>query len=321
MNHTITANNVNDAFYNAWHYLRVAGIEEPSRNGPVLVAPGPVMTQYLRPTERVLFNPRRDANAVFHLMESFWMLAGERNVQWLKQFSNNIATYAEEDGNIHGAYGHRWRGHFDEDQLVRVVEILRADPTSRQAVVQMWDPTADLYGAWKDRPCNTAIYFDCRGGKLNMTVACRSNDILWGCYGANAVHMSMLQEVLAYAVGVPVGVYRQFSNNWHAYLSNAQVKDFLQYPPMDDFDYYSHGSTVVVPLLSGTEKWDTLLEDCARLMLGYRVMETFFMGTIAVPLRDAYLARKAGEKYDLRQVPECDWKLAFQQWCERREFK
>jgi hypothetical protein len=54
-----------------------------------------VVTQYIRPTERVLFSPRRDANPVFHLMEALWMLAGESEVAWLSQFSSNIASYAE----------------------------------------------------------------------------------------------------------------------------------------------------------------------------------------------------------------------------------
>jgi hypothetical protein len=322
--HSITETNVNGAFDTAWHYLSVAGVEEPSRNGPVLVAPTPVITTYLRPTERVLFSPRRDANHVFHLMESIWMLAGLSDVEWLSQFSSNISTYAEPDGYIHGAYGARWRNWFNEgeyDQLPVIINTLRTNPQSRQAVLQMWDPTADLEGEWRDRPCNTAIYFDCRGGKLNMTVTCRSNDILWGCYGANAVHMSMLQEVIAHAVGVPVGVYRQFSNNWHAYTDNDKVKDFLKYPPVGGFDHYESGRTVAIPLISGKETWQHFLDDCERVVNGFRAVDTFFMDKVAVPLRDAYLARKAGESYDVRNVPECDWKLGFQQWCERREIK
>jgi hypothetical protein len=50
-------------------------------------------------------------------------------------------------------------------------------------------------------------------------------------------------------------------------------------------------------------------------------MDTVFMDRVAAPLRDAYLARKTGESYDISNVPECDWKLGFQQWCERREIK
>ena len=81
----------------------------------------------------------------------------------------------------------------------------------------------------KDKPCNTHIYFQVRrersfqGGKnthddyLDMTVCCRSNDIIMGAYGANAVHLSILQEYIAASVGVYVGRYYQFSNNYHMY--------------------------------------------------------------------------------------------------------
>lgn len=328
MIHSITAHNINHAFMDAWHYLRSAGVEESSRNGPVMVAPGPVVTTYLNPVQRVLFNPRRDANAVFHLIEALWMLAGDSDTAWLRQFNSNIPLYAEPDGHIHGAYGLRWRywfldqGNEPFDQIKTVIALLRRDPATRQAVVQMWDPGADLEGDWRDRPCNTAIYFDCRGGRLNMTVTCRSNDILWGCYGANVVHMSMLQELVAHAVNRPVGVYRQFSNNWHAYLGNPQVQNFLDTPPMETHDYYAERNVRPYPLLQGSEQYEHLLEDCDYFLEGRTSMRTHFMRDVAVPLRDAYLARAGGEKVNWISLPEyCDWTVAFAEWCDRRDGK
>jgi hypothetical protein len=314
----IIARNVNHAFSDAWFILRAIGLREDSRNGPVLVAPGPVLTAYERPTERVLFNPKRDANPVFHLMEAIWMLAGENNVAWLKQFSANIANYAESDGEIHGAYGHRWRVLFGFDQIARIVGILKKDPNSRQAVLQMWSPADDLFGFWKDRPCNTAAYFDCRGGVLNMTVTCRSNDILWGAYGANAVHFSVLQEVIAAGVGVDVGVYRQFSNNWHAYLQNPQVDYFLSNPPTITYDEYENEAKPF-PLVQPWETYEQFIEDCETLVRGGRIFRTEFFKKVAIPLYEAYLFRKAGQPWHPDTIAECDWKMAFLQWDERRK--
>lgn len=314
---TITARNVNDAFSSAWFLLGATGVEENSRNGPVLVPRHPVVTTYKRPQERVLFNSRRDANAVFHLMEALWMLAGEDNVQWLRQFNSNIPLYAEPDGTIHGAYGARWRKPYD--QIHAVIDVLRRNPQSRQAVMQMWRAEEDLEGDWRDRPCNTAIYFDCRGGALNMTVTCRSNDILWGCYGANVVHMSVLQELIAHAVGLPMGEYRQFSNNWHAYLNNPQVRDFLDTPPVSSEDYYVDRNVQPHPLLQGNERYEHLLEDCAYFLNGRTSMRTHFMRDVAVPLRDAYLTRASGGAVEWARIPTCDWGVAFTEWCDRRK--
>ncbi len=69
---------------------------------------------------------------------------------------------------------------------------LKTYPNDRRTVVGMWDPWEDLWeeNDGKDYPCNTQIYFWERKGQLNMTVCNRSNDMIWGAYGANAVHMS-----------------------------------------------------------------------------------------------------------------------------------
>ena len=95
--------------------------------------------------------------------------------------------------------------------------MLRADPDSRRAVLQIWDAEADLGVPSKDIACNTQAMFKVRGGQLNMLVSNRSNDIVWGCYGANAVQFSMLLEYMAARIGVAPGTYRQVSDSFHAY--------------------------------------------------------------------------------------------------------
>mgnify|MGYP003147649168 FL=1 len=84
----------------------------------------------------------------------------------------------------------------------------------------MWDPSADFQvnDHLADVPCNTQIYFSVREGLVEMTVTNRSNDLIWGAYGANAVHMSILQEYVAARLELGVGRYHQFSNNLHAYV-------------------------------------------------------------------------------------------------------
>lgn len=235
---TITARNVGYAYSEALWRMKISGVEADSRNGKVRRVRRPVVTTYLRPRERMLFDPTRDANPFFHIFEGIWMLAGRRDVKWISQFSSNIGQFAEEDGNFHGAYGWRWRNHFVDDQIPWVIEHLRKNPNSRRTVLQMYDPDIDHEVerfSPKDIPCNTAIFFGIDEGRLNMTVTCRSNDIIWGCYGANAVHMSMLQEFVAFAIGVEVGNYIQFSNDWHMYerhfpLLSGMSEDPGSYP-------------------------------------------------------------------------------------------
>src|SRR5688500_9773404 len=137
----LNVRNVEAAFFYGTSLLRAVGVKQSSRAGDVLVAPYPVMTIYERPWERVLFNPKRDANPFFHLFESLWMLAGWDDATWLDRFVSDFsARFAEEDGTQHGAYGFRWRKWFDDgeyedgDQLSACVNLLKNNPNDRRVV-------------------------------------------------------------------------------------------------------------------------------------------------------------------------------------------
>ena len=319
MTHILKVRNVNQAFVEGMWWLKVAGLRETSRNGTVVVAPGPVLTEYSHPTERILWHPKRDANPVFHLLESLWMLAGRNDVATLLPFNANMGNYAEPDGYIHGAYGRRWRGHFLVDQLYAIIQMLERDKDSRRAVLAMWDANVDLAADKRDLPCNTHAYFDLRDGVLNMTVCCRSNDMVWGAYGANAVHFSILQEVLAHALGAPVGVYRQFSNNFHIYINNPQARelfDTIEATPAPDPDL------APTPLILPGETFQQFMRDCQRMWTHPdERKETVFFRKVVMPLHAVYLARKAGRPWALETTPVTEWSEAFQQWAYRRDCK
>ena len=212
----MTANNVNDWYTDVLYKMRQAPVEH-SRNGRARTCQEPQLFTIRNPSERVLFNPERNYNPYLHVMETVWMFAGSNKVDFLLPFSKQMGAYAEKDGAINGAYGHRWRQHFGRDQITGVIQELRRDPKSRQAVVGMYDPTQDWKQHWNDRPCNTHLYFRKVDGKLDMTVCNRSNDAVWGMCGANAVHMTYLQELVAAGLRCPVGKYHVMTNNLHLY--------------------------------------------------------------------------------------------------------
>lgn len=190
---------------------------ETTRNGEALVFQAPVTVAHVMPYRRVLFDPVRDANPFFHYMEALWMLEGGQEVDFIGQFAKQIYEYSDDGQTLNGAYGYRWRYWWDYDQIEWIIWKLENDPNSRQLVLSMWDPEHDLQHASKDKPCNTHIYFRSVGGKLDMTVCNRSNDLVWGMLGANIVHMSILHEYVAHSAKLPVGTLYQFSNNVHVY--------------------------------------------------------------------------------------------------------
>lgn len=314
--HTITSRNVNDAFVDGRWWLKSAGKNETTRNGEVLVAPGPVCTVYKRPWERVLFDPVRDCNPFFHLFESIWMFAGERNVRPLLKYNKRMSEYAEPDGTIYGAYGHRWRKHFNSvDQLATLIGKLRREPSTRQAVLTMWEPD-DIAALVKDRPCNTQCYFMLRNDALTMTVTCRSNDVVWGAYGANAVHFSMLHEFIANATGLPMGEMYQFSNNYHVYKEVPKYEELMKFPFLDINPYDKRG-VVSYPKLTQVGEWPTFLEECEKLMYSYgtATITSPFLKDIVVPMIELWASR---DMVWLEAMPQCDWKVAFEEWLTRR---
>lgn len=268
---TIVVGNVNDALQNlittteptwkGWREIHPRGI-------PTMEFISPVATVYERPWERVLFSPVRDANPFFHFFEALWILDGRNDVKFLSQFNSNIANYSDDGETFHGAYGHRIRVSRMHDQLEHVIDVLTRDHDTRQAVIQLWDHSLDLGAQSKDIPCNDMIFFKIRANRLEMRVACRSNDMVWGGYGANAVQFSTLQEFVAYAVGVPVGPYTQISDSFHVYHTRDDWRK-LTAPnnvPSAALDYYRSGDVEFYPMFRARAAWVEWLHDLREVL-------------------------------------------------------
>jgi len=330
--------NVNEAAQHGLTFLLNYGKEEESRNGRVLVAPTPVTTIYNRPLQRVLFSQTRDANPFFHLMEALWMLAGHNDIDFPARFNRRFKEYSDDGLMAWGAYGFRWREFFGYDQLAMIIAELRRNPTSRRCVLAMWngmdtgerdldvienDLLTGIRGG-RDVPCNTHAYFDVRGGVLNMTVCNRSNDAVWGAYGANAVHFSFLLEYMAEQIGVPVGVCRQISNNFHAYLehySRQKLADIVA--ECAKLNLYNIYNTQSIELMSTDPGWRESLEG----FLDGNGDQTgnYFLDRVAMPMKTAWHNYKEGDVGRaadiIRDMPDCDWQIAALGWLSKREKK
>lgn len=307
------------------------GIERDSRAGKVLVCPDPVTTLYHKPRERVVFWAERDANPFFHFMEGLWMLAGRNDVAWLSRFNSRMKTFSDNGITFHGAYGYRWRKHFTNesaigevitDQLPVIAKTLRENKDDRRCVLGIWDPRSDLGKKTKDVPCNLAVHFSVSVyGQLDMTVFNRSNDIIWGCYGANAVHFSMLQEVMAAWIGVEVGRYWQVSDNWHGYLDtlakHKSVIDNDQYYNPYEEDGFEPYPMVSVEIPIWFQDLHIFMDEGP--IIGFR--EKFFR-RVVTPMWHAWEAYKLKNIVQaLEIIEQCeakDWKKACQEWLRRR---
>lgn len=332
----LVVRNVNDALPAGLQLLLERGERRDSRNGPVRVFTEPVMTVYQQPRERVLLSPARDCNPFFHLFESLWMLAGRNDVAFVSRFVKRMRSFSDDGKTLHGAYGKRWIGWFADDrtggyldQLQVIIDELRTNPDSRRCVIDMWDGHEDLVKAvsgGKDVPCNTQAFLAVGvDGRLDMTLINRSNDMVWGAYGANAVHFSYLQEFIAAGVGVPVGRLFQFSNNLHGYdatvdpLVAAGGADFVRNP-------YDDLSLAPFPLVSSPiQQWR---EDLSVFMAEGPVvgLRDPFFRRVAIPMWVAHEAYRTNEPERFSHAREAlsnckswDWRRAAEEWLDRRE--
>ena len=322
---TITARNVSEAFYIGLQALDAGGRVVQTRGGNVAEFETPVCTTYKVPTERVLFYPERDANPYFHLMESLWMLAGRNDVEWISQFNGRMNTYSDDGVTFHGAYGYRWREWFGKDQLNQAVTRLTTYANDRRTVVTMWDANTDLVEGndGKDYPCNTQIYFQARDDILDMTVCNRSNDMIWGAYGANAVHMSVLLEYMAARCGMKVGTYYQFSNNLHAYVDVLEKMSGILGTP--DYDPYACINTdgshyIPPPIVTDPKSFDEELEQW------FEDPDLKFTNTwlheVASPMFYSWQHHKSQEKVEAvleaALIKDEAWSQACVEWLSRR---
>ena len=321
---SINARGVSEALYLAKQGIESSGVEVQTRNGAALEFPTPVTTTYTHSRERVLFYHERDANPYFHLMESLWMLAGRNDVDWISQFNGRMNTYSDDGVTFHGAYGYRWRNWFGKDQLQKALFRLSTYPNDRRVVVGMWDPRQDLVETndGKDYPCNTQIMFWERDEDLHMTVCNRSNDMIWGAFGANAVHMSVLLEYMAGMLGYGIGNYYQFSNNLHAYVDVLKKLDGMQpqYEPYltlgEDGLKYTPPALIDEPSTFDKEllEW---FEDVDRLEY-----ENTYLGDTCARMRLSWRCWKAknytNAYYHAHSIGDRAWRKACMEWLDRR---
>lgn len=227
----------------------------------------------------------------------------------------------------------------------------------------------DLRGDWKDRPCNTQIYLRVRGGQelpmtesegyqaqdwykggvpypekryvprvLDMTVTCRSNDIVLGAYGANAVHFSFLQEYLAARIGVGVGRYYQISNNYHMYDSEMdrlmkrvplgrsltnELVDVRVFPPVrlvDDPVVFDQELRALLSVYASIlQRMDTEFEQGAHA--GIDSSRNSFFPEVLWPILMAHFkwtTHRSAAAYWANEIKDLGWQTAVIEWMQRR---
>jgi thymidylate synthase len=170
--------------------------------------------------------------------ELLWFISGNTNVEYLQQQDVKIwnewatpeqtARFGRPAGELGPVYGHQWRnfgattqpdGKYAADgvdQLARVMEEIRKNPSSRRLIVTGWNPReADQVAL---PPCHTMFQFYVQDGELSCQLYQRSADIFLGV-PFNIASYALLTLMAAQVNDLVPGDFVHTLGDAHLYLN------------------------------------------------------------------------------------------------------
>ncbi|RMG42080.1 MAG: thymidylate synthase, partial [Candidatus Dadabacteria bacterium] len=139
------------------------------------------------------------------IYELLWFLKGDTNIKYLNDHKVTIwDEWADENGELGPVYGKQWRrweaaNGEKIDQISRVIEEIKRNPTSRRLVVVSFNP-GDLPEV-APPACHTLFQFYVNGENLSLQLYQRSADLMLGV-PFNIASYSLLLSMVAQVTGL-----------------------------------------------------------------------------------------------------------------------
>jgi len=180
----------------------------------------------LRETFPCLTTKKLHLRSIIH--ELLWFLKGDTNIQYLKDNKVTIwDEWADKDGNLGPVYGKQWRSWEVADngetidQIARVVDSIRNNPTSRRHIVSAWNP-ADVEEMALP-PCHSLFqfYVDTSRGELSCQRYQRSADLFLGV-PFNIASYALLCMMMAQVCGLKPGDFVHTFGDLHLYQNHLE---------------------------------------------------------------------------------------------------
>lgn len=171
MMHAITVQTVNE-MYQQMLAIIIANGEHVVPRGLPTREMRPLVVRLEDSLSNIITLKTRRLNYSFMAAEWLWMAWGREDVEMIAHYNKQLTKFSDDGKTFFGAYGVRIT-----EQLNYVLETLRRDPDSRQAVMSLWRPNPPQT---KDVPCTSLMQFMIRNGKLETIVTMRSSDVWLG---------------------------------------------------------------------------------------------------------------------------------------------
>lgn len=216
-----------DVYADVLNKIRLFGRPRPSRNGDTLDL-GHTTIVLDEPTHALALGTGRGLSRRLAAAEAIQLIGAFCDPERLLELAPQLDAYAEPDGTFWGAYGNRIRG-----QVRDVVDKLRDDPWTRQAVVTLWEAAADNIPEKRDYPCTVALGFTRQPSfyvdKLDMHVTMRSNDA-WLGLPYDVFQFTQLFQTICRVLDVQPGAYTHTAWSLHLYEKDLDASHRVTVP-------------------------------------------------------------------------------------------
>lgn len=157
--------------------------------------------------------------------ELLWFLKGDTNVKYLHEQKVSIwDEWADSNGELGPIYGKQWRRWQGPDgkpvdQISRLVEGLRKNPTSRRHIVIAFNPGEIPVTA--PPACHTFFQVYVNSGRLSLQLYQRSADLLLGV-PFNIASYALLMQMLAQVTGLEAHEFVHTFGDVHIYSNHVE---------------------------------------------------------------------------------------------------
>lgn len=164
------------------------------------------------------------------IAELLWYFSGNDKLDFIQYYIDGYKRESYDGKTVYGGYGPRlFNSACKYNQVKNVINLLKEHNSSKRAVIQLFE-SRDIVPNKKwnvpSIPCTCTLQFMIRNQKLNMISFMRSNDAYRGL-PHDIFAFTMLQEFIASAIGIDIGIYKHCVGSLHLYQNNE--KEARQY--------------------------------------------------------------------------------------------
>lgn len=157
--------------------------------------------------------------------ELLWYWSGRNDVEFIKKFGNYWDKITDDGVTSNSAYGYILKKKFGYDQIELAIRMLKEDPYSRRAVMNINTPTPNKI-ITRDSQCTISLVPFVRDKKVHMTAIMRSNDVITGV-PFDVTFFTEVQKYIAKRLGLETGTYTHYDVSLHLYDKDLSKLDTL----------------------------------------------------------------------------------------------